>query len=59
MAPAHTVTQNYTYQKSEIAQWCKWLKLNLWDGCIALAHPVTQNYTYQKSEIAHWFTVSD
>ena len=32
MALAHTVTQNYTYQKSERAPWCKWLKWNLWDG---------------------------
>ena len=59
MALAHTVTQNYTYQKSEIAHWCKWLKWNLWDGCMVLAHTVTQNYTYQKSEIAHWCTVTD
>ena len=59
MAPAHTVTQNYTYLKSEIAQWCKWLKWSLGDGCMAPAHTVTQDYTYQKSEIAHWCTVTD
>ena len=40
---AHTVTPNYTYQKSEIAHWGKWLKWNLWDGCMALAHTVTQS----------------
>ena len=45
---AHTVTQNYTYQKSEIAHRCKWLKWNLSDGCMALAHTVTQNYSYQR-----------
>ena len=60
MAPAHTVTQNYTYQKSEIAHWCKWLKWNLWDGCMALAHMHGHTELFlSKSEIAHWHKITD
>ena len=52
MTPAQTVTQNYTYQYSEIAHWCNWLK---WKSVGWLYGPCTHSHTeLYLSIIAHW-----